>query len=29
VNLSDDEVRQGAEADRREVDLPIKVEMAT
>jgi hypothetical protein len=29
MNLSDDEVQQRAEADRREVDPPINVEMAT
>ena len=29
MDLSDDEVRQRAEADRREVDPPIQVETAT
>jgi hypothetical protein len=29
MDLSDDEVQQRAEADRREVDPPIQVEMAT
>ena len=29
MDLSDDEVQQHAEADRREVDPPIQVEMAT
>jgi hypothetical protein len=29
MNLSDDEVRQRAEADRREVDPPIQIEAAT
>jgi hypothetical protein len=29
MNLSDDEVQQRAEADRREVDPPIQVETAT
>jgi hypothetical protein len=29
MDLGDDEVRQRAEADRRQVDPPIQVEMAT